>query len=72
MGVETLDSNTWGPGSRWDYRIAPAGGGGAEIDVDVTRLGKGLKGRLIELALMAAGTRMLRSQMEQAMERSVT
>jgi hypothetical protein len=72
VGVETLDSNTWGPGSRWDYRIAPARDGGAQIDVDVTRLGKGWKGSLIELGLMAAGTRMLRSQMEQAMERSVT
>jgi hypothetical protein len=72
VGVETLDSNTWGPGSRWDYRIAPARDSGAEIEVDVTRLGKGWKGRLIELGLKAAGTRMLRSQMEQAMERSAT
>ena len=70
--VETLDSNTWGPGSRWDYKITPLDGGGANIDVAVTRLGKGWKGRLIELGLMAAGPRMLRSQMEQAMERSVT
>jgi hypothetical protein len=72
VGVETLDSNTWGPGSRWDYRIAPARDKGSEVEVDVRRLGKGWKGRLIELALMAAGTRMLRSQMEQAMERSAT
>jgi hypothetical protein len=69
--VETLDSNTWGSGSRWDYKIAPTAGG-SEIDVSVTRIGKGFKGRLIELGLLAAGTRMLRSQMEQAMERSVT
>jgi hypothetical protein len=72
VSVETLDSNTWGPGSRWDYRISPAAGGGSVIDVTVTRLGKGWKGRLIELGLAAAGTRMLRSQMEQAMERSAT
>jgi len=70
VSVETLDSNTWGPGSRWDYRIVSAEGG-ADVDVNVTRLGKGWKGRLIELGLMAAGRRMLRSQMEQAMERSV-
>ncbi|MEA2655921.1 MAG: hypothetical protein QOI23_1286 [Chloroflexota bacterium] len=72
VSVETLDSNTWGPGSRWDYLITPASGGGSEIAVTVKRLGKGLKGRLIELGLMAAGTRMLRTQMEQAMERSAT
>ncbi|HVC77032.1 MAG TPA: hypothetical protein VND96_11035 [Candidatus Micrarchaeaceae archaeon] len=72
VSVETLDSNTWGPGSRWDYKITPALGGGSEIDVTVKRLGKGFKGRLIELGLLAAGTGMLRSQMEQAMERSAT
>ena len=72
VSVETLDSNTWGPGSRWDYKITPAAGGGSDIDVTVKRSGKGLKGRLIELGLLAAGTGMLRSQMEQAMERSTT
>jgi len=72
VSVETLDSNTWGPGSSWDYKITPATGGGSQIDVTVRRLGKGWKGRLIEVGLAAAGTRMLRSQMEQAMERSAT
>ena len=70
VSVETIDSNTWGPGSRWDYKITPTPGGGSEIDVKVRRVGKGWKGRVIELGLAAAGTRMLRSQMEQAMERS--
>lgn len=72
VSVETMDSNTWGPGSRWNYKITTATGGGSQIDVTVTRLGKGWKGRLIEVGLAAAGTRMLRSQMEQAMERSAT
>ena len=70
--VETIDSNTWGPGSRWNYKIAPNPGGGSVTYVSVKRLGKGLKGRLIELGLVAAGARMLRSQMGQAMDRSVT
>lgn len=72
VSVETMDSNTWGPGSRWNYKITTATGGGSQIDVTVTRLGKGWKGRLIEVGLAAAGTRMLRSQMEQALERSAT
>jgi hypothetical protein len=72
VSVETMDSNTWGPGSRWEYRVISTTGGGSEIDVTVKRVGKGWKGRLIELGLIAAGTRMLRSQMEQAMERSAT
>lgn len=70
VAVETIDSNTWGPGSRWDYKLSPTAQGGTEIDVTVERHGKGWKGRLIELRLAAVGVRALRSQMEQALARS--
>jgi polyketide cyclase/dehydrase/lipid transport protein len=70
VAVETVDSNTWGAGSRWDYKLTPKAQGGTEIEVTVTRHGKGWKGRLIELGLVAAGARLLRSQMEQALARS--
>jgi hypothetical protein len=70
VAVETIDSNTWGPGSRWDYRLSPIAHGGTKIEVTIQRHGKGWKGRLIELGLNAAGARMLRSQMEQALARS--
>ena len=67
--IETLDSNVWGPGSRWDYRLTAGSGGGSTIDVTVVRNGKGWKGRLIGLALALAGPGMLRSQMKQALAR---
>jgi hypothetical protein len=70
VAVETLDSNTWGAGSRWDYKISGRAQGGSRVDVTVERRGKGLKGKLIEAGLAAAGTGMLRSQMEKALERS--
>jgi hypothetical protein len=70
IAVETIDSNTWGPGSGWDYALTPTAQGGCEIEVTVKRNGKGWKGRLIELGLTVAGTRMLRSQMELALARS--
>jgi hypothetical protein len=70
VGVETLDSNTWGPGSRWDYRLAPTAHGGTQVEVTVERHGKGWKGRLIELGLTMVGAGTLRSQMEQALARS--
>jgi len=70
VSVETIDSNTWGPGSSWEYRLTPTQQGGTKIEVTVTRHGKGWKGRLIELGLVGAGARMLRSQMEQALTRS--
>jgi len=68
--IETLDSNTWGPGSRWDYRLTPSSGGGTTVDVTAVRNGNGVKGRLIGAALSIAGTAMLRSQMEQALNRT--
>lgn len=72
VAAETIDSNTWGPGSRWDYKFSPSAQGGTNIDVTIKRHGKGWKGRLIELGLTVAGARMLRSQMEQALARSET
>jgi hypothetical protein len=67
--IETLDSNVWGPGSRWDYRLSPGAAGGTTVDVTVVRNGKGWKGRMIGLALSLAGPGMLRSQMKQALAR---
>ena len=72
VAIETLDSNTWGPGSRWDYRLTPGPGRGTTIDVTVVRNGKGVKGRLIGVALSIAGAGMLRSQMGQALARART
>ena len=72
VSAETLDSNTWGPGSRWDYKLTPTAQGGTQIDVTAERHGKGWKGRLIELGLMVVGARALRSQMEQALARAAT
>jgi len=70
VAVETIDSNTWGPGSRWDYKLTPTAKGGTQVDVTVARHGKGWKGRLIELGLMVVGAGMLRAQMEEALARS--
>jgi hypothetical protein len=70
VAVETIDSNTWGPGSGWDYKLSRTARGGTAIDVRVERHGKGLKGRLIELGLAVGGAGVLRSQMEKALARS--
>jgi hypothetical protein len=67
--IETLDSNTWGPGSRWDYRLNPGPAGGTTIAVSVVRNGKGFKGRALGIALSVAGAGMLRAQMAHALAR---
>jgi hypothetical protein len=69
VAIETLDSNTWGPGSRWDYRLTPGSAGGTTIEVTVVRNGKGWKGRVLGVALLVAGAGILRSQMKRALAR---
>lgn len=69
VSVETTDSNIWGAGSRWDYKLSPTAQGGTEINVRVERRGKEWKGRLIELGLLAVGARTLRRQMQRALAR---
>jgi hypothetical protein len=71
VGVETLESNLWGPGSRWDYRIRPSSdaGTGSTLDVTLTRHGKGLKGKAIELLLPVIGARMIKGQTAQVFEK---
>jgi Polyketide cyclase / dehydrase and lipid transport len=72
VAVETLRSNTWGPGSRWDYRIKPGAGGGSKIEVDVVRNPMGFKAGLISALLSVAGPGVLRGQMQTALDRVKT
>jgi hypothetical protein len=59
--VDTLESNLWGPGSGWQYRLLPAGGG-TDLHVTVNRHGKSLKGRLVGALIPVAGARTLGKQ----------
>ena len=68
VAVETLESNTWGKGSRWDYRLVPVGGG-TRIDVTVVRNPLNVKAQLIAFGLAIFGRSMLRTQMAQALAR---
>jgi hypothetical protein len=58
--VTTTESNTWKPGSRWDYRFRPLAGGGTKVSVDVLRTGRGVKGTLLGLFIGLVGARVLR------------
>jgi hypothetical protein len=69
LTIKTLESNTWGPGSRWVYQLQPAATGGTDIDVKVVRLGLGVKGRLVAAAIALFGSRILRRDMEKVLAR---
>jgi hypothetical protein len=59
--IDTLDSNLWGPGSGWRYRLTPAEGG-TDVQVSLTREGKGVRGKLIGALIPVAGARTLGKQ----------
>ena len=65
--LTTTDSNTWGGSSGHTYRFTRNPDGTTEIDVDVVREGKNLKGKMLGLVLRTVG----RSVLEKAFENSV-
>ena len=59
VSATTTDSNTWGPGSGWEYRLTPSGTG-TRVAVTLTRHGKGIKGKLLAALLPLIGKTFLR------------
>jgi hypothetical protein len=57
--LTTTDSNTWGGRSGWTYAFTPQPDGMTEVDVEVVREGKNLKGHGLALALGAGGKHLL-------------
>ena len=54
VSATTTDSNVWGPGSGWEYKLTPSGTG-SRVAVKLTRRGKGVKGRLLAALLPLVG-----------------
>ena len=52
--IDVVDSNAFGPGSRWTYRVTPAAGG-TDIDLSIVRVPNTTKGRVLDLLLSAGG-----------------
>jgi hypothetical protein len=59
VSATTTDSNVWGHGSGWEYRLTPSGTG-TRVEVALTRRGRGVKGRLLAALLPLAGKSFLR------------
>ena len=65
--LTTTDSNVWGGASGHTYRFARQPNGTTEIDVEVVREGKNLKGRVLGFVLRTIG----RGVLERAFQNSV-
>ena len=64
--ARTVDSNVWGEGSRWDYRLTPVPDG-TLVGVRLERHGKNLKGRLIGALLPVLGTKVVTDSLRSAL-----
>lgn len=53
--IDTLDSNLWGPGSGWRYKLVPEDGG-TDVQVTLTRTALSFRGRLIGALIPIAGS----------------
>jgi hypothetical protein len=62
--VKTSESDSWLPGSRWEYRLRPTSAGGTRVSVTVVRNARTLRGRLIALGLPVMGVRVLRADLQ--------
>lgn len=65
--ARTVDSNVWGEGSRWDYRLTPVPDG-TLVGVRLERHGKNLKGRLIGALLPVLGTKVVTDSLRSALQ----
>jgi hypothetical protein len=63
VSIDTLDSNLWGPGSGWRYRISPAADG-ADVHVRLTRVAKSWQGKVLATLIPVPGAPLLRRQFQ--------
>jgi len=54
--IDVVDSNAFGPGSRWLYRVTPSAGGGTDVDLSIVRVPNSTTGRLLDLLLGLGGS----------------
>jgi hypothetical protein len=53
--LDVLDSNAFGPGSRWTYLVESDGAGGCLIDLTIERVPTTTRGRMLDAALGLGG-----------------
>lgn len=53
--LDVLDSNAFGRGSRWEYRVSPEPGGGTRVDLTINRVPTTTKGKILDVLLRLGG-----------------
>src|SRR5438132_1305646 len=62
--TQLIDSNAFGPGSFWLYRVTPDPSGGSAVHFELRRVPTSLKGRLLAALFTVAGKRVFRTDFE--------
>jgi Polyketide cyclase / dehydrase and lipid transport len=65
--ARVLDSNIFGPGSRWELRARPTAAGGSRVEWTSLRQPNSLKGHLLVLVLRVAGRPLLRGYLHKTL-----
>jgi hypothetical protein len=53
--LDVLESNAFGPGSRWTYLVESDGAGGCHVDLRIVRVPSTTRGRVLDVLLDLAG-----------------
>jgi hypothetical protein len=69
--VDTLESNLWGPGSRWHYELTAAASG-TDVQVTLNRVPASFRGRLVGALIPLVGARTLGRQLESVLRHAET
>jgi hypothetical protein len=67
--IDTLESNLWGSGSGWRYKLVPTAEG-TELHVSLTRRPNSLRGRLIATLIPIVGPRALGKQFQSVLRKA--
>ena len=67
--LEVLDSNAFGPGSRWTYRVDPDGAGGSTVDLTIQRVPSTPRGRVLDVLLRLGGSRFFARDLRRSLRR---
>jgi hypothetical protein len=53
--LDVVDSNAFGPGSRWTYKVESDGAGGSHVDLTIVRVPTTTKGKVLDSLLGLGG-----------------
>jgi hypothetical protein len=67
--LDVVDSNAFGKGSFWEYRIGPDGPGRSRVELFIHRQPTSLKGRVVDVLLLPVGNWYFRRDLRRTLRR---